>query len=162
MSSPEAIFIEQRAQILAMVQFTSRSDLQVTSLDEHSGLDLLVRITSANEGHQDLFGVILKGTTDLLSDRDAATRHLESLSRKRADWTAPTYSFPVVVLLFSMPNDKGFYAWRIEPTLKGMREPRLKVHDGLSCDNFDRKSLDKIVKKVAEWHERLFTLLAEV
>ena len=61
-----------------------------------------------------------------------------------------------------MPNDKGFYAWRIEPTLKGMREPRLKVHDRLSCDTFDRTSLDTIVKKVAEWHERLFTLLAEV
>ena len=34
MSSPQASLIEQRARILAMVQFTSRSDLQVTSLDE--------------------------------------------------------------------------------------------------------------------------------
>ncbi len=162
MSSPEVSFLEQRARILAMVQFTSRSDLQVSSLDEDSGLDLLVRIASDREGHQDLFGVILEGTTEVLANRDAATRHLETLFRKRDDKTAPTYSFPVVVLLFSMPNDKGFYAWRIEPTLKGMREPRLKVHGRLSCDTFDRKSLDKIVKKVAEWHERLFTLLAEV
>jgi hypothetical protein len=73
----------------------------------------------------------------------------------------PMYSFPVIVVLFSMPNDKGFYSWQIEPVFHRTTEPRLKVHDHASCLSFDRKALDVIVKKVNAWHDKLFALLGE-
>jgi hypothetical protein len=41
---------EKRAKILAMVQFTSRSDLLVSDFPEDGGLDLLARIVSDGPG----------------------------------------------------------------------------------------------------------------
>jgi len=134
-----------------MVQFTSRSDLQVIDFPEDSELNLLVRVLSGNKGDQKFFGVRLKGTRQLLSSPDEAARHLRPLYRKKANQPLPKYGFPVVVLLFSMQNDRGFYSWQIEPIIDQTKEPRLKVHDTFSCSVFDRASLDSIVKKVNDF-----------
>ena len=144
-----------------MVQFTTRPDLHVSSLEEDGGLDLLVRITSGGNGFQEFFGVALRGTTQRLSNEDEASRYLKPLFRKKANRPLPHYTFPVIILLFSMPNDHGYYAWQVEPIVKDTSRPRLRLCDSPSCSLFNRAALDKIVERVAGWHERLFALLAE-
>ncbi len=161
MSTTVTSFIEQRANILAMVEFTSRPDLHVTSFSGDGGIDLIVRVLTGGERYQKFLGVSLKGTKRLLSGPEEATQYLGPVYRKRDNKPMPVYSFPVIVVLFSMPNDKGFYSWLIEPVIHQTTEPRLKVHDQASCSLFDRKSLDVIVKKVNAWHDKLFALLGE-
>ena len=149
--------IEHRARILAMVQFTSRFDLQVNDFPEESGLDLLVRIVSDGPGYQKFFGVQLKSTNTPLPDAERATGYLGKT--KLVGKQSPKYSFPVIVLLFSMADDKGYFAWTIEPLLNRSGEPKLKVHEHLSFAPFNRSSLETIVNRVNEWHDRLVALL---
>ena len=157
----DKILVVQRAKILAMVQFTSRPDLQVSDFPEDGGLDLLVRIISPGPGYQKLFGVKLKGTKTPLPDTDRATRYLRTMNwaGKEEGKHSLKYSFPVIVLLFSMEDDKGYFAWSIEPLINRSGEPKLKWNAGPSCAPFDRNSLGTIVDRVNEWHDSLVSLL---
>jgi hypothetical protein len=161
MSTAVTSLIEQRANILAMVEFTSRPDLQVSSFPGDAGLDLIVRVLTGGTVYQKFLGVTLKGTNRVLSSAEEATRYHKSVYRKNENKPLPKYSFPVVALLFSMPNDRGYYSWLIEPIIHQTKQPRLKVHEDISCAVFDRKALDVIVKKVNDWHDKLFALLGE-
>jgi hypothetical protein len=158
MSTVAESFIKQRAQILAMVQFTSRSDLQAVNFPEGGQLDLLVRILSDRKGYHEYLGVILKGTTQLLSNEEEAARYLRPIVRRKPGKPVSKHGFPVIILVFSMPNDHGFYSWQIEPILDE-KGPQLKFHEDLECSVFDRAALGRIVQRVSEWHDRLFALL---
>lgn len=146
-----------RARILAMVQFTSRTDLQVSDIQEDGGLDLLVRIVSDGPGYQKYLGVQLKGTNTSLSDAERATHYLGKT--KLVGKQSLKYSFPVIVLLFSMADDKGYFSWSIEPLVNRSGEPKLKLHEQLTFAAFDRLSLETIVNRVNEWHDSLVALL---
>ncbi|WP_435009974.1 hypothetical protein P12x_001193 [Tundrisphaera lichenicola] len=161
MSKVANTFVEQRARVLAMVQFTTRADLQVDAISEDSGFDLLVRITSEGKVRQSVkaFGVVLKGTNRPLRGAEDADRLLQSGSSKKSDVVLTSYSFPVLMLLFSMQNDNGYFAWRAEPIVTPSREPRLQVHESYSFSTFDRAALGIIVDQVDEWYKTLFTLL---
>jgi hypothetical protein len=149
--------IENRAKILAMVQFTSRPDIHVSDLKDDGGLDLLVRIVSDGPGYQKFFGVLLKGTNQPLPNADRAT---QSLGKTKFEGRLSSkYSFPVIVLLFSMVDDKGYFAWSIEPIVDRSGEPKLKLHESLSCAPFDRSTLQIIVDRVNEWHDSLVSFL---
>jgi hypothetical protein len=154
-------FIQDRARILAMVQFTSRADLEARDFPQESGLDLLVQIVPDGPGYQKFFGVQLIGINQQLPDAEVATRYLANASSKRKleGDPSPKYSFPVIFLLFSMANDKGYFAWSIEPIVNRAGEPKLKVHESLSCAPFNRSSLKTIVNRVNEWHDSLVALL---
>ena len=159
--STDRFLIAQRAKILAMVQFTSRPDLQVSDFPEGSGLDLLVRIVSPAPGYQKLLGVKLKGTNVALPGADRATRYLGTTNWywKSEGKLMPKYSFPVIVLLFSMEDDKGYFAWSIEPLVNRSGEPKLKLNDAPTCTPFDRTSLGSIVDRVNQWYDSLVALL---
>jgi hypothetical protein len=153
--------IEQRARVLAMVQFTSRRDLQVSDLPIEGGLDLLVRIISEGPGYQKFFGVELKGTNRPIPDAVRATKYLRNskLVKKFEGNLTPKYSFPVIVLLFSMQDDRGYFAWSIEPHVNRAGEPKLRLHQSPTCDVFDRAALGNIVERVNEWYDSLVALL---
>jgi hypothetical protein len=161
MSKATNSFIEQRARILAMVQLTTRTDLHVDDLAEDSGFDLLVRIAPEGEARQFIkaFGVELKGTIRPVRDTEDAARHLRGGSSKKRGSPLPKYSFPVLVLLFSMQDDRGYYAWRAEPAIARTTEPRLRIHETLLFSNFDRVAVGEIVARVDEWYDKLFVLL---
>ena len=144
-----------------MVQFTSRSDLQVSDFPEDAGLDLLVRIVSDGPGYQKFFGVKLRSTTAPLPSADRATRYLDStvFSRKHEGKHLPKYSFPVIILLFSMQDDKGYFVWSIEPLVTESGEPRLRMNGDMSCATFNRSTLGTIVDRVNVWHDSLAALL---
>jgi len=150
---------ENRARILAMVQFTSREDLLVTELRHDYGLDLLVQLGSDRNTRRQHFGVILKATTELLEDEPQAAAALRSLLRGEGNQPSPSYAFPIIVTLFSMPNDRGYYAWLAEPVIAGDNAPHLKHQDTVQCSPFDRHGLAEIVRRVNEWYDSLFARL---
>ncbi len=160
MSKVAASFIEQRTQVLAMVQFTSRHDLQVSDFQADDGsLDLLVRVISDHQGDQKFFGVGLKGTNQSLPSAEEATHHLRTRLRKKSRAIYPKYSFPTIIILFSMQEDRGYFAWQAEPIIDRSTEPRLKVCETPECAAFDRSSLEMIIHRVNEWYDRLFVML---
>src|SRR5258708_33293463 len=100
--STDRWLVMQRAKILAMVQFTSRPDLQVSDFPEDGGLDLLVRIVPDGPGYQKFFGVQLKGTNAPLPNAERAT---QSLGKPKFQGELPSkYSSPVIVLVFTMDD----------------------------------------------------------
>ncbi len=162
MSKVDVQFIEQRAFVLAMVQFTSRSDLSVVETPRVIGFDMLVRIATEKDEDQVLFGVKLLGTNQTLSGPEEAAKHLMRRPIGKHGKPLPRYTFPVIVLLFSMRDDRGYFAWRLEPGFDERDGPKLKSRDEMVCSVFDRASLGEIVDKVSGWHERLFVMLGEV
>ena len=160
MSAPADSFIKQRARILALVEFTSRSDLQVIGdFQAYGEFDLVVNVLSGTKVSQKYFGVKLEGTTQLLSNPDEATLCLRSIYKEEAKEPLRKSGFPVITLLFSMRNDRGFYSWQIEPIIDGTNQPRLKPHVKIFCSPFDRSALGEIVERVNEWYDKLFALL---
>jgi hypothetical protein len=152
-------FIENRTLALASVYLTRRDDLELVSF--HSGgLDLMVRIISGSPGYEQYFGVILHGTTDPLASNEDADRYLTHRARNRKNRTAvPIVSFPVISIVFSMPNDEGYYGWSAEPIVDEEGGPTLKSNPKPACSRLDRKALDQIVAKVEAWYDRLFATL---
>lgn len=155
MSKVADSFIEQRSKILAMVQFTSRPDLHVSDSPEDSGLDLLVQTVFALD-YLGLFGVALKGTIQSIRDAKEATQILGTMYREKSSDPSLRYPFPVVVLLFSMQDDSGYYAWLVEPVGVREGEPKLKLHGSPNCEPFNRTSLTYLIARVNDWYLKYF------
>jgi len=161
MSIAAESFIEQRARILAMVQLTSRDDLQVIG-EFHEEFDLVVRLLSGAERGQRYFAVKLKGTTEVLSTAKDATRYLSSIDDKDTKYPPSKSGFPLILVVFSMQTDKGFYCWRIEPVIDEEHLPRVRIHNDFVCRPFVRTELGQIVERVNHWYDKFFAMLVAV
>jgi hypothetical protein len=160
MHQPNNAFIGHRTEALAKVFLTRRPDIVALPF-EHGDLDLFVSIDPHPEdsirGFTG-FGVILSGTDRALPTEEAATQYANAAWRARTkNAKAKTvYFLPVVLLLFSMEKDQGYYAWVTEPYVderEGL--PKLKVVDRLVCTKLERDSLDEIVSRVKDWYANL-------
>jgi hypothetical protein len=120
---------------------------------------MLCRIVSDDDSRQILFGVILRATSDPLANERAAEMHINS--RFRVPKSAVRYPFPVLVLLFSMQSDNGYYAWRMEPDLS-QAAPILFLNERLACEKTSRAGLDSLVEKVRSWYEAYYQQVVRV
>jgi hypothetical protein len=151
--------IEERAELLARVALTRRDDVAVLTF-EAADLDLFASIYGGPVRSFYGFGVMVWGTEKPLLDEMEATRHIrvrwKQLQRDQAHGT--TYSMPVIVLLFSMHNDAAYGAWISKPCLdKGA--PTLEMPEEHEAFQFDKRSLDHVVKSVKAWYDSLSTML---
>jgi hypothetical protein len=151
-------YVERRAKALATVFLTSRRDVQLFEVGDDFGLDFLVRIRSEHdlERHEQLFGVLLKGTASPLSTSNSASAHLK---HRNSPGNQHPFSFPVIELIFSMEGDQGYFAWRSEPVVSENGAPKLVLHKTATCEPADCKALDEIVERVGLWSEKLDSLL---
>jgi len=153
-------FIEKRTKALATVALTRRRDLELIWLNEdEAGLDLLVKVARDDVPGQHhfikSFGVILKGTANSPTRAAEATDQLNELmpyqERKR-------FSMPVIVLFFSMEQDRGYYSWYCEPRVEA-DGPKLSFPDRLECHVMDDRRLEKVVDAVDRWYLSLYKVL---
>jgi hypothetical protein len=151
--------IEHRAQALATVFLTGRNNVEVIRLPDLGELDMLCRVVSDDDSRQMPFGVILRATSDPSANERWAEMHLNS--RFRGPKAAVKYPFPVLVLLFSMPSDDGYYAWRMEPELSAST-PVLILNERFACEKASRSGLDSIVEKVRSWYEAYYQQVVRV
>ncbi len=121
---------------------------------EH-GRDLLVQTVFALD-YLGLFGVALKGTIQSIRDAKEATQILGTMYREKSSDPSLRYPFPVVVLLFSMQDDSGYYAWLVEPVGVREGEPKLKLHGSPNCEPFNRTSLSYLIARVNDWYLKYF------
>jgi hypothetical protein len=146
--------VEHRTKALATVALTRRPDVVVLEIDKHDFLDLYVQILPDDEEEAGFIGmgVVLSGTTQNLDTARAAT----AFARKKLEGKRPKalFYFPVLFLVFSMQNDKGYYSWLIMPSVDA-EGPKLHALDKAECRVFDEQSLDEIVSMTTKWYAAL-------
>lgn len=155
MSRPSSIIIdnrmmEHRTQSLATVFLTGRNNVEVISLRELSGLDMICRILTDEDEAEIAFDVIHGGVSGPIAD----VRWAEKWLHKNVPGVLKTvkkHPFPVLVLLFSMQSDEGFFSWRMEPDVsEGV--PILNLNERFVCEKATRTGLDSILKRVKSWY----------
>jgi len=156
-ASKDDPFVERRTQALALVLLTSRDDLKVMSVQEDVGVDLLVSLTKDEAPTFEHFGVILKGSVEMIATARDAGRFLNSCMSRGAKTEVVTT--PICVFLFNMTGSRGFYAWRDEPTTIGGL-PKLRRHESLECKELNAESLEDILESVDRFYDALSRDLA--
>jgi len=146
-------FIRERVRALAVVYLTRRDDLIITEEEAAFGVDLWVTLNLEDkEGHRK-FGVELRG------GRTAATaahanKVLYPTMQKMLRYGP--FPFPVVLFLFTMDNNQGWYTWAAEPVVSSEGQFELVQHGEASCRTLDTKAIDGIVEAVDLWYDAFF------
>ncbi len=159
MTRTQSFMIEHRTQALTTVFLTGRNNVDVIPLRDLGGLSMICRILTHDEDMEMVFGVIHGGTSEPLAGERAAEKLLNS--RLRASKAARQYPFPVLVLLFSMQSDDGFFAWRMEPDVS-QGVPILMLNERLTCEKATRTGLDDVVERIRSWYALYYDKLVQV
>jgi hypothetical protein len=149
--SPENAVVAQRSELLARVFLTRRLNINVHPFGDNNdeGLNFICTIRDDRVKGFLPFGVLVWGTAKELSTETEATAYGR---QKKKVLRQSTFFFPVVVLLFSMQDDQGYFSWLVEPCQEGNKlfhVPELKFK------TFDTKHLDRMIKRIASWYNRL-------
>lgn len=144
--------IGQRATLLAQVVLTRRKDVQIIPLQEKDdiGVDLIARILTPIHGEpiSPSFAVQVKGTANPL-DEKTATRMANQLVR---DMPAKSLLFsPLVLMIFSMEGDRGFWGWVMEPLTAGPNAPGITRPEKIAMAEITLDSLDELYSRVISW-----------
>lgn len=144
--------VGHRSELLARVALTRRLNVDVFNMDTggEMGIDLLCSIRDSTVPGFLPFGVLVWGTSNPLDTPEDLAKHLRT-RRKKLD-KRTRYFIPVIVLLFSMHNDKEFYAWLVEP--RGDSTHLVDVAD-LDFKPFDTRQLDGVIRRIANWYKHL-------
>ena len=143
----------ERARALAIVCLTRRSDLVVREETTDIGIDLLVSVHPEDKEGLRLFGVELRqgwaaGTAD------SASAGLGPSMRKMLRYGQ--FPFPVVVFLFTMEDNQGWYTWVAEPVIAKDGTMILQQHGKAHCRPLDERAVDEIVETVDGWYDAFF------
>src|SRR5262249_14492359 len=118
---------------------------------------LLVSIMKSGRLTFRQFGVIVKGSIDEVKSPKSASRLLNAMMSGAARIDAP--STPICVFLFAMTGNRGFYAWRYEPSTSGGL-PKLRGHGPYECKELDEQALGEIVRRVDDYYDAVSKSLA--
>jgi hypothetical protein len=143
------VLVEHRVKALANVFLMGRNTIATYTFPDFGDIDLLARYLPAAGEQEKLFGVILKGTPNPLNSEQEAAGFLNqwAKARKRVQYLP----FPVLILAFSMVNDEGYYAWRLEPVVK-LGDPLLRLNRSFKAHKTTRKGLDTITDEIDGWY----------
>src|SRR5436190_803186 len=123
MSDTIQSYIHERGELLAKLVLTRRKDIEVGDLGNlDAGVDLFVRISRPLMGGEikPHFGVTVKATDDSLPSEAAATAYINAHQDRPL---RGVFLFPIVLFLFSMDGDQGYYSWLFGPSVTGEYGP---------------------------------------
>lgn len=156
MEEQEPWYLGQRAEALAMVILTRRSDLKIQNLGgTDSELDLMVELTRDGRETGRRFGIQLKSRIDPVPEESA----------RLAEWVSPTtpalpITFPVCAFLFTMRDEGAYYYWIAEPGVEDRSIPKLRRPTSPDLMPLDNPGLERLVTQVDRWYEALTVALA--
>lgn len=161
MSNSIAEFVGQRAELLAKVVLTRRKDIHILDLGEKAdvGINLIAQIMTPIVGlpANPYFGVQVKGTANPLDDNKAANRMANHVVR---DMTARAFLLtPIILMIFSMEGDQGYWGWVMEPFVDGPNNPSLHRTARMEMTEISNESLDDLCSKVISWFETMGNVL---
>jgi hypothetical protein len=147
--------IQKRSELLATVVLTRRLNIDVHPFSDpvDPGINVICTIRpDPDDKVQGFFpfAVIVWGTAKELTTEHEATRYARS--RKRMHTDKAEFFMPVIVLLFSMQKDEGFFSWLVKP----VKDSNKLLHLGeLDFTLFDSRQLDRMVDRIKKWYERM-------
>jgi hypothetical protein len=151
--------VSRRSELLATVALTRRLDIEVRQMDLDSGIDFVGIIRPEPDEELQgflLFGVVVKGTARPLPSHLAAEKFFRA-HRSKSGIIKGKYFFPVIVLLFSMNQDEGYFSWFVEPDVD---TETLIQHTDLAFKPFDLRQLDQMISRIKKWYQRLSVAIA--
>jgi hypothetical protein len=155
MTDTVQLYTDKRADLLANLVLTRRRDVQVVSLGDKSevGIDYLVRTTTPIAGlpANPYFGVQVRGTTKSLDNEVAANRFAKQVVREMT--TGAPILAPIVLMVFSMEGDRGYWGWVMEPVGTGSRGPFLGAALQMEMREINNESLEDLFSQVTAWFE---------
>jgi hypothetical protein len=161
MEEKKAWYLDERAQQLAIVYLSRRSDLAITRRQNSDyGLDFLVSLVKNGEYTGRVFGVEVKARKSLQRIRQAS-RDTDEI-RLDID-SLPAYQdfpFPLCLFVFTMENDEGYYRWIKKPVYDVERESRLLFNESNTFKKLTNKAIGDIVTEVDNWYESKLKLAA--
>jgi hypothetical protein len=158
--STDAIYINQRANLLARLVLTRRKGILVFPFPEDSdkrppraeGTDFIAIFQKANIVGAHLFARV-KGTNEVLKDEQAAFAYCSE------DWklmyAEPSLFAPTVFLLFSVEGDQGFFSWVLEPQVDREKGSTLTQVESPVMRKINRKSMEELFDRVEEWYKAM-------
>lgn len=163
MSSSVDQYVGQRAELLANLVLTRRKDVEVLTLADakDAGFDILVRLMKpvVHEQFIPYFGVEILGTSTSLPDEPEATKYANQRWKHRR---ARGFGlFPVVLFLFSVEGDQGYYSWVMKPGVTGEGSPALGRVSPLRMAVLNKESLDNLLDDVVDWFEAMAEILVK-
>src|SRR4051812_34675693 len=110
----ENSMVEQRSELLARVFLTRRLNINVHPFGDKAdeGIDFICTLNHDRVEGFLPFGVLVWGTAKELATEADATAFGR---QKKKAIKQETFFIPVIVLLFSMHNDEGYFSWLVEP-----------------------------------------------
>jgi hypothetical protein len=162
MSDSVLEYVDKRAELLAHLVLTRRKDVTVVPVGQPDvGIDYFVRVMHPIIHGQVLpqFGVEVKGTSEPLRDEQIAGKHANHLIKNRHP--EGLFLFPIILMLFSVESDEGYYCWLMEPLLSKESPPSLNRVSSLKMTKIGKKTLDEIIAKVERWFEATAELLVK-
>ena len=145
MPSTQPWYVEERAEHLAIVHLTARDDLVVQRRPMDFGPELLVTLSRDGGFSGRVFAVEVHARTSGERPPRLDPRELEREHAVYRD--AP---FPVLMLLFDMRGDRGYFRWIKEPADGAM----LRLADSVALAELTPEALDAIVERVDDWYDR--------
>lgn len=156
MSHTQPWYIGERAEALAQVYLTRRSDLRAKQEDADYGVDYIVEITKNNQPTRRVFGVQVKAQIPPIKGGVLESlRPVPSTSENRVE----ELPFPLCLFVFTMENDEGFYQWVLEPVISD-DGPKLRPNKTKILSKLDNAALERIVAQVNQWYDTLLKTLA--
>ncbi len=150
-------YIANRAELLANLVLTRRKDVSVLkfSVTDDAGLDLVARVPVRvhDEEIHASFGVVVMGTNEPLPNEHIATKHANARSKHGP--SKGFFLFPIVLFLFSMEEDQGYYSWLIQPHVTRDEGPTLIRISPLDMTKMSKKSVDHMIDQVRLWFEAM-------
>lgn len=149
--------VAHRAEALAIVALTRSPKVEPIRFD-FGTLDFIAYIQETRGGRYCFFGVDVKATI-ALGSVDAANKYGHTIN-KDGKLTAKTYFFPTIVLLFSMQDEMGYFAWHMEPK-KSKDRVTLTQHSELEFEPFDASALVRVIALVSSWYDSVEAAVAK-
>jgi hypothetical protein len=155
-------YVAKRAKLLATLVLTRQKDVRPVEFHAESdiGVDLIVALPSFGEGKsgepiRSALGVEIMGTDDPLETEVEATAYA---NRHREDRPAGFFLGPIVLFLFSMDGDKGYFSWIMEPKI-AKEGPTLTRAALFDMTKITKTSTEVIFRESAAWFEAMYQTL---
>jgi len=157
-------YTTQRAVTLANLVLTRRKDVRILTLEDGSeaGIELLAQFRSPTPGlpANPSFGVQVKGTSGPLNDERAANRFAKQVVRAvTPNQSAYALLAPMVLFVFSMEDDRGYWGWILKPTVDNEKGPSLQRVERMEMAEINADALDTLFESVSEWFSALGKVL---
>ena len=159
----EKQYVGKRAELLAQLVLTRRKDVEVIPVGEQfaAGIDLVVRIHHPVMKGQALpaFGVQVEGTTEPIPDEHRANEYANARVKHRK--TKGFFLLPVVIFLFSMDGDVGYFGWLMKPEVSTETGPSLGRVESVEMVMIRKKTIDDMIAQTRSWFETMSDILTK-